>query len=186
MRLASPLLTDHHFGGTIDSFSNVDTIDLEGIGSANLAALGPNNVLTVSGGSGGPVSLELDPGQSFTGFVFQVASDGAGGTDLSLSKVINGGNGNSILTGTAGNDVISGGNGNDTVRSGDGNDSISGGNGNDVLQAGNGNSKVDGGNGNDTLTVGNGNNSLGGGNGDRGLQDRACSISVILLSISRS
>ena len=166
LRLASPLLTDHHFDGTIDSFSNVDTIDLEGIGSANLAALGPNNVLTVSGGSGGPVSLELDPGQSFTGFVFQVASDGAGGTDLSLAKVINGGNGNSILTGTAGNDVISGGNGNDTVRSGDGNDSISGGNGNDVLQAGNGNSKVDGGNGNDTLTVGNGNNSLGGGNGD--------------------
>ena len=79
-------------------------------------------------------------------------------------RAINGGNGNSELTGTVA--TTSAVAGNDTVRSGDGNDSISGGNGNDVLQAGNGNSKVDGGNGNDTITVGNGNNTLTGGNGD--------------------
>ena len=166
LRLASPLLTDGHFDGTIDSFSNVDTIDLEGIGTANRATLGPNNVLTVSGGSGAPVVLHLDPGQSFAGFVFQVASDGAGGTNLSLAKVINAGNGNNTLTGTVGNDVISGGNGNDTVSSGDGNDNISGGNGNDILQSGNGNSTLDAGNGDDILNAGNGNNTLLGGNGN--------------------
>ncbi|HKS19054.1 MAG TPA: Ig-like domain-containing protein [Bradyrhizobium sp.] len=166
LRLASSLLADGHFDGTIDSFSNVDSIDLEGIGTANQATLGANNVLKVSGGSGGPVSLQLDPGQDFTGFVFQVASDGAGGTNLSMAKVINGGNGNSALTGTAGNDVISGGNGNDTVDSGDGNDTISGGNGNDILRSGNGRSTLDGGNGDDILSAGNGNNTLLGGNGN--------------------
>ena len=166
LRLASPLLADHHFEGTIEGFANVDVIDLEGIGLASKATLGPGNLLTLSGGASGPVTLQLDPGQSFTGFVFQISSDGTGGTDLSLAKVINGGNGNSVLTGTDGNDVITAGNGNDTVNSGDGNDSVSGGNGNDVLQAGNGNSSLDGGNGDDVLEAGNGHNNLTGGNGN--------------------
>jgi hypothetical protein len=166
LRLASPLLTDGHFNGIIDGFGNVDSIDLEGIGAANHADLGPNNVLTISGGSGGPVNLQFDPAQDFSGFVFEVASDGAGGANLSLAKVINGGNGNSTLTGTAGNDVISSGNGNDSVKSGDGNDNISGGNGNDIIQSGNGNSVLDGGNGDDVVSAGNGNNTLLGGNGN--------------------
>ena len=105
LRLASPLLADHHFEGTIEGFANVDIIDLEGIGLASKATLGPGNLLTLSGGASGPVTLQLDPGQSFTGFVFQISSDGTGGTDLSLAKVINSGNGNNALTGTDGNDV---------------------------------------------------------------------------------
>jgi Ca2+-binding RTX toxin-like protein len=166
LRLAAPLLTDGHFGGTIDGFGNVDQIDLVGIGTATGAKLDAGNLLTVSGGPGGPVALHLDPGQSFDGFVFQVAADDSGGTDLSLAKVISGGNGNSTLTGTVGNDVISGGNGNDAIVSGDGNDTASGGNGNDVMQSGNGNSKLDGDNGDDSITAGNGNNAVTGGNGN--------------------
>ncbi|HEY4030026.1 MAG TPA: calcium-binding protein [Caulobacteraceae bacterium] len=161
---------DSHFNGTIHGFSNLDTLDLAGVGLASSAHLGANGVLTVSGGVGGAVALQLDPHQSFAGYVFQLSSDGMGGTDVTIAKVINGGNGNETLMGTAGNDLISGGNGNDAITSGDGNDSLSGGNGNDLLTAGNGNSMLDGGNGNDVLIAGNGNSTLSGGNGDDLLQ----------------
>jgi Ca2+-binding RTX toxin-like protein len=123
-------------------------------------------VLTIAGGSAGPVTLQLDPGQSFAGYQFQVKSDGAGGTALSLAKVINGGNGNSALTGTDGNDVITGGNGNDTFNGGNGNDIVSAGNGNDVVNAGNGNNDLNGGNGDDIFHVGSGSNVLTGGKGN--------------------
>jgi hypothetical protein len=166
LRLSASTLADGHFDGTITGFGNDDLIDLNGIGTATSVSLGAGNVLTVSGASSGPITLQLDAGQGFDGFVFQVSTDGAGGTEVSLAKVISGGNGNSNLTGTAGNDVISGGNGNDSINSGDGNDSLSGGNGNDILVAGNGNDRLSGGNGDDTLTVGNGNNVLDGGNGN--------------------
>jgi Ca2+-binding RTX toxin-like protein len=166
LRLEAGLLADHHFDGTIGGLSNLDMIDLEGVGLASAALLGAGNLLTLSGEPNGPVTLQLDPSQSFAGYVFQLSSDGAGGTDVTIAKVINGGNGDEVLTGTAGNDVISGGNGKDTITSGDGNDTVSGGNGNDVLHTGNGNSVLDGGNGDDTLQVGTGDNSLTGGNGN--------------------
>jgi Ca2+-binding RTX toxin-like protein len=165
LRVTASTLADGHFDGTITGFGNDDLIDLKGIGAASDATLGAGNVLTVSGGSS-TVVLHLDPGQSLAGFVFQVGSDGAGGTDLMLAKAVNGGNGNDLLTGTSGNDIINGGNGNDTINSGEGNDIISGGNGNDTVTAGNGNNVIDGGNGNDTITAGNGNNTITGGNGN--------------------
>jgi Ca2+-binding RTX toxin-like protein len=184
LRLAANTLADGHFDGAIGGFGNDDVLDLQGIGAASTATLDAGNVLTVSGGTGGPVTLQFDPGQNFSGQVFQVASDGSGGINVTLAKVVDGGNGDDAMVGTAGNDVIGTGNGNDTVNSGDGNDTVAGGNGNDILRSGNGNSVLDGakgddvlvagngnnvltgGDGNDSLTVGNGNNDVSGGNGD--------------------
>jgi Ca2+-binding RTX toxin-like protein len=145
---------DSHFHGTVDGFSNLDLIDLTGIGLATSAHLGQGNVLTLAGGAGGPVTLQFDAQQSFAGYVFQLSSDGMGGTDLALAKVITGGNGGQALAGTPGNDVITGGNGADTLNGGDGNDSLSGGNGADALMAGTGNDTLTGGNGPDTFAFG--------------------------------
>src|SRR5712671_1124372 len=85
LRIEQSALSAGHFANTIAGFACVDTIDLAGIGLAASATLGPNNVLTVSGGSSGPVTLQLDPGQSFAGDVFKVTSDGAGGTNVTVA-----------------------------------------------------------------------------------------------------
>jgi len=47
--------------------------------------------------------------------------------------VLNGGNGQDSLTGSAGDDTINGGNGKDTINAGDGNDILTGGNGSDTF-----------------------------------------------------
>ena len=67
---------------TVAGFGVGDTVDLRGIGTATAASLGAGNVLTLSGGSGGPISIQLDPAASYAGFGFAVAADGAGGTNV--------------------------------------------------------------------------------------------------------
>jgi hypothetical protein len=42
-------------------------------------------VLTISGGSGGTVTLQLDPNQDFSGDVFKVTDDGNGGTNVQVA-----------------------------------------------------------------------------------------------------
>jgi RTX calcium-binding nonapeptide repeat (4 copies) len=173
LRLASSVLADGDFDGTIDHFGAGDLIDLEGIGLATSATLDENNLLTISGGSSGPITLQLGAGEDFNGLGFALTSDGNGGTTIALvaepGQVLNGGNGNDTLTGAAGNDVISGGNGNDILNGGRGDDTISGGNGNDRLDGGLGNDNLSGGNGDDVLLGGAGNDALDGGNGDDSL-----------------
>jgi len=164
LRLDADLLADGSFSGTIDNFLAGDAIDLSGIGLATSATLGANNLLTINGGSGGPIALQLDASENYTGFVFRLTSDGNGGTTITLGKNVNGGNGNDGLTGTDGDDVVNGGNGNDTLTGLGGNDVLNGGNGNDVLNGGAGNDALDGGNGSDIMTAGAGNDSLSGGN----------------------
>ncbi len=80
LRLTSGVLADNTFSGTIAGFDSSDTIDLEGIGLATSATLGAGNLLTIAGAPGGPVTLQLDAGDVFTGEVFRVADDGVGGT----------------------------------------------------------------------------------------------------------
>jgi Ca2+-binding RTX toxin-like protein len=77
-------LSSNDFANVIVGFASGDTVDLAGIGLATGATLGPNNVLTVTGGSAGPVTLHLDPGQDFTGKVFTTATDHAGGTIIGV------------------------------------------------------------------------------------------------------
>jgi len=170
LRLAASTLADGDFDATIDNFALGDLIDLKGIGLATSATLDENNLLAISGGSSGPITLQLDPSEDYTGLGFALTSDGNGGTTIALvpepGQVLNGGNGNNTLTGLAGNDVISGGNGNDILNGGRGHDRLDGGNGDDTLDGGIGNDDLSGGNGDDTLLGGAGNDSLSGGNGN--------------------
>src|SRR5262249_21362040 len=72
-----------------------DTIDLTAIGftAGASATLGSGNVLTVSG-NGHKHSLNLAPGDDFTGSAFAVTNDGKGGTNITVTP---GGAGPSIL-----------------------------------------------------------------------------------------
>jgi Ca2+-binding RTX toxin-like protein len=166
LRLASAVLADGDFDGTIDNYLAGDTIDLLGIGLATSATLNASNLLTISGGSSGPITLQLDASEDYTGFVFRLKSDGNGGTTITLGKNVNGGNGNDLLNGGAGDDDLSGGNGDDILTAGAGNDTLSGGNGNDILNGDAGNDSLSGGNGDDVMDGGAGNDDLSGGNGD--------------------
>jgi hypothetical protein len=166
LRLSSAVLADNTFTGTIDNFVAGDAINLQGIGLATGATLGAGNLLTIAGGTSGPITLQLDASEDYTGFVFRLHSDGYGGTTVTLGKNVNGGNGNDTLAGTEGDDIVNGGNGNDTLNGLGGDDVLDGGNGNDTINGGDGNDDLDGGNGNDIMTAGAGNDSLSGGNGD--------------------
>jgi hypothetical protein len=58
------------------------TLDIQGIGTATSAVLSANDVLTIGGGTVGgvafaPVTVQLDPSQSYAGDIFTLASDGA-------------------------------------------------------------------------------------------------------------
>jgi hypothetical protein len=72
-----------YFTGTISNFVQGDTIDLAGVG-ASAGATYSNSVLTVQT-AGNPVELYFDPNQNFTGMAFTGASDGNGGTDITLT-----------------------------------------------------------------------------------------------------
>lgn len=85
LRLAADTLADGHFDPTITGFGSGDLIDLEGIGTAAHVALGAGNVLTVSGGSSTPVTLQLDPTQDFSNQAFSLVSDNDGGTLLTVA-----------------------------------------------------------------------------------------------------
>jgi VCBS repeat-containing protein len=85
LRLASATLPDRNFDPTIQGFGSDDVIDLKGIGTATHATLGAGNVLTVTGGSAGPITLQLDPTQDFAHQVFKVVTDNDGGTLLTVA-----------------------------------------------------------------------------------------------------
>jgi Ca2+-binding RTX toxin-like protein len=79
---------------------------------------------------------------------------------------VDGGSGNDVIIGGAGDDKLSGGTGNDVIAGRGGNDIISGGRGNDFLMGGTGNDVIDGGSGKDSIRGGAGNDVLRGGRGD--------------------
>ena len=66
---------------TVSGLRPDDAIDLANVpfDSAGTAALGSGNVLLITE-SGGTISLQLDPGQDFTGHSFALAPDAGGGT----------------------------------------------------------------------------------------------------------
>jgi VCBS repeat-containing protein len=106
----------------------------------------------------------LAPGQTAVDTFTYTVTDASGLTSTATVKVTvtgiadgvrsGGGNGNDIVTGTAGEDHLIGGNGNDTVRGDDGHDWLEGNNGNDLLFGGNGNDVLWGGYGSDILSGG--------------------------------
>ncbi|TWF59313.1 tandem-95 repeat protein [Neorhizobium alkalisoli] len=71
-------------------------------------------------------------------------------------NLIQGTDGDDVLTGGSGSDVVLGGLGNDTIDGGAGDDTLIGNEGNDTIKGGDGDDLIDGGEGNDTLIGGNG------------------------------
>ncbi len=166
LQLDGNVLADGTFTGTIDNFAAGDAINLAGIGLATGVTLGANNVLTVTGGSSGPITLQLDASENYAGQVFRLVSDGNGGTTIKLGVDLNGGSGNNTLTGGAGDDHLFGGSGNDVLNGLAGDDRLDGGSGNDTLIGGAGNDAITGGSGNDVITGGAGNDVMTGGSGN--------------------
>jgi hypothetical protein len=169
LRLDQSALADGVFDATLVGFVHGDILDLKGTGLATSAALGAGNVLTVSGGSVTPIILQLDPTHDYSDQVFEVESDGAGGTLVTVEHapvVLNGGNGADHLVGNTGDDTIRGNNGDDRLVGLDGDDALFGGNGDDELIGGRGDDELAGGNGDDLLVGGRGDDELSGGNGD--------------------
>jgi len=118
---------------TSTTLANVEKIELASGFSYNLtlhdATVAAAGVLTIDGST-------LLSGSS-------LMIDGSAEHDGQL--VIQGGQGNDLLTGGALADTISGGAGNDTLNGGSGNDSLSGGDSNDLLAGGAGSDVLDGG-----------------------------------------
>jgi len=74
--------TPGSFFGTIFNFLPGDTLDLEGINNATLAALGAGNMLTIQEAGGGSDSLRLDPTQDLSNVTFATVPNDSGGTDV--------------------------------------------------------------------------------------------------------
>jgi VCBS repeat-containing protein len=85
LRIGAAAVADGHLDQTIKGFGSGDMIDVKNIGLATTAMLGANNVLTITGGTA-TVTLQLDPGQNFAGMQFAVASDGSGGTQVTVGS----------------------------------------------------------------------------------------------------
>jgi VCBS repeat-containing protein len=83
LRIGAAAVADGNLDQTIKGFASGDVIDVKNIGLATTATLGANNVLTITGGTA-TVTLQLDPSQNFAGMQFAVASDGAGGTQVTV------------------------------------------------------------------------------------------------------
>lgn len=171
LTLAAALFGDGSFTGTISGFGQEDRIALAGLG-ASAATLGQGNLLTLTGAASGPVTLQLDPAQDFSGMRFSLAADGQGGVVLSYGPanagddVLTGGNGDDVLDGGAGNDVLKGGAGDDTLLGGAGDDAIDGGSGDDLIDGGTGNDIVKAGSGDDVIEAGAGDDVVDVGSGD--------------------
>ena len=81
-------------------------------------------------------------------------------TDLVLSDIITGGNGNDDLFGTNGADTVIGGGGNDRIFGSEGVNTLVGGNGDDIIYGGSQSDRIEGGNGNDLLYASEGSNTI--------------------------
>lgn len=156
--------------------------------SVNLPSSGGPFTVQVTGGEIQVVSPGGTIASGLLSDINEISIDGSSNDDnitiaaslLSYTGtlIINGGDGNDVLDGTAvsfattllggaGNDTLLGGSSNDSFNGGDGDDSVDGGNGNDTLMGGGGNDILLGGTGNDMLNGNAGDDSLfGGANGD--------------------
>jgi Ca2+-binding RTX toxin-like protein len=132
---------------------------------------------TIDGGAGNDTyQIASSPLQSFAYDVNLEAGNDQFGRVFSSIETVLGGNGDDTLTGRndtaerldggGGNDLIHGNAGDDTALGGDDNDSLHGEDGNDSLLGGNGDDRLYGGDGFDTLSGGNGNDELDGYTGD--------------------
>ncbi len=85
LQIENAALDNGDFSNVIYGFEAGDRIDLTGIDGATSADL-VGNVLTISGGASGPVTIHLDPSQSFSGEYFHLSSDGGSGLYVTMNE----------------------------------------------------------------------------------------------------
>ena len=119
LRLQSAAFTAGAFGNAINGFTtDGDVIDVRGIGTATASYNGTTGVLTLTGTSTASLTL----GTGYSGLVFTTASDGAGGTNVTVApppptlsiapaSVVEGNNGTASLIFTVTASAAAGANG---------------------------------------------------------------------------
>ena len=80
------IINPQFYQGIITGFDDGSKIDLAGVGTASSAVLSSNNTLQITGTSAGSIFLMLDPSEDFTGYTFNVGSDGNDGTVITLGQ----------------------------------------------------------------------------------------------------
>lgn len=84
LRLATATVSDGHFDGTITGFGTDDILDVRGIGTAASASLDPATDLLSLRDAQGHTVASLQLGGDYSGTSFTTASDGAGGTTITV------------------------------------------------------------------------------------------------------
>jgi Ca2+-binding RTX toxin-like protein len=135
-------------------------------GQIDLDALDASDGLIIEGGNGQVAGLGDVNGDGIADFAVGSRVVLGGPPLFEPSVVIEGSDGNDVLTGTAAGERILGLAGGDTLNGLGGDDALHGGTGNDTLNGGAGNDALDGGEDNDTLNGGAGNDAIGGGISD--------------------
>ncbi len=112
-----------------------------------------------------------------------IKADGGAGNDVLIggagNDTLKGGRGNDLIFGGAGNDTLKGGRGDDMIFGGCGNDKIKGGRGDDCLFGGAGNDKIKGGRGNDVIFGGAGDDNIKGGKGNDWLFGGGVALAIL-------
>ena len=120
--------------GTVGGDGQIDTITINGTEGDDVITLTDNNgVLTVSGLAATMTISNFDPND-------RIVINGLGGDDVidatglgAIQLTANGGDGDDVLIGSAGNDTLTGGNGDDVLIGGGGLDVLDGGPGDNVV-----------------------------------------------------
>ena len=146
--------------GAGDDSITVGDIDNSGLISIDLMGGSGDDTIDLSAAMTGNAIVMVDGGDGNDTITGSAGGDSlAGGVD---DDSINGGAGNDTIEGNAGNDFVDSGAGDDSVDGGDGNDNIVGGLGNDTLNGNADNDTIDGAEGNDSISGGFGNDNLNG------------------------
>ena len=82
LRIEAAALNAGAFANAITGFAAGDTLDVRGIGTATASYNGTTGILTLAGTS----NATLNIGTGYNGFNFNAASDGAGGTAVTISQ----------------------------------------------------------------------------------------------------
>ncbi len=120
--------------GTVGGDGQIDTITIDGTAGDDVITLTDNGgVLTVAGLAATVTISNFDPND-------RIVVNGLGGDDVidatglgAIQLTANGGDGDDVLIGSAGNDTLTGGNGDDVLIGGGGADVLDGGPGDNVI-----------------------------------------------------